>query len=559
MGAVNCRNCHCKKEENEQSELNFEGVNKNNNNGNVITINPNFTPYFKNGKKVLSGEEEIHEEEKNKKDLSKTDDISNTQITQKDIISDDRIKIDINEDFTLRNKENNINEKDNESRDSEPIGKIDLDDDKDLKEQFENINNENNIVIKSERNDNNKLNNNDSLNNDKNVKNDELNLNIENNNIIVNFNENILNNNNDNKNDNILNNNNNENTKNNFVDTNNNDNKNENEKENNEETNFIIINNDQAKIINQNNINEKEKEKDNKKEEDKNIENKAKENKENINEENKIRKEQNIVIQNSKKNSKNSKKTSNTNNIQLQNTENFIIENSIVNHIPNYEIGKINFGIETHEKEILNDEEQKLFEEAQKNLEQFYPPEQKEVKIIEKKLKKISLKEILSQEKLVQIIQDDNTIIYHGELKKLINYEISVTKPQMYSARFCIMNSKVFKYYKSKEQFLKNLKPLCIVPLTQITKINFAKIKKTSKKIDHIILCNKLGIKKHEKDSIFGHMFDDVEARSYLQSPETDESLLIFTCDNEEFMYRWYVLLQYFTEKSKLKNENSEE
>ena len=54
-------------------------------------------------------------------------------------------------------------------------------------------------------------------------------------------------------------------------------------------------------------------------------------------------------------------------------------------------------------------------------------------------------------------------------------------------------------------------------------------------------------------------MFDDVEASSYLQSPETDESLLIFTCDNEEFMYRWYVLLQYFTEKSKLKNEHNEE
>ena len=545
MGAVNCRNCHCKKEENEQSELNFEGINKNNNNDNVITINPNFTPYFKNGKKVLSGEEEI-KEEKNKKDLSKTDDISNTQITQKDIISEDRIKMDIKEDFTLRNKNDNINEIDNESRDSEPIGKIELDDDKDLKEQFESINNENNIVLKSEKDDNNKLNDNDNLNNVKNVKDDELN--IENNNIIYNNKDNILNNNNDNKIENNTNNN---------IDLNNNNNNNI--KGNNEETNFIIINNEQAKLMNQNNINEKEKknENENKKEEDKNNENKIKENKENINEENKIKNEQNIIIQNSKK--KNSKKTSDTNNIQLQNTENFLIENSIVNHIPNYEIGKINFGIETHEKENLNNEEQKLFEEAQKNLEQFYPPEQKEVKIIEKKLKKISLKEILPQEKLRQIIKDDNTIIYHGELKKLINYEISVTKPQMYSARFCIMNSKVFKYYKSKEQFLKNLKPLCIVPLTQITKINFAKIKKTSKKIDHIILCNKLGIKKHDKDSIFGHMFDDVEASSYLQSPETDESLLIFTCDNEEFMYRWYVLLQYFTEKSKLKNEHNEE
>ena len=54
-------------------------------------------------------------------------------------------------------------------------------------------------------------------------------------------------------------------------------------------------------------------------------------------------------------------------------------------------------------------------------------------------------------------------------------------------------------------------------------------------------------------------MFDDVEAKSYLQSPETDESLLIFTCDNEDFMYRWYVLLQYFTEKFKSKIKDNED
>ena len=50
MGAVNCRNCHCKKEEKEQSELNFEGMKKRNNDG-VIKLNPKFTQYFKNGKK----------------------------------------------------------------------------------------------------------------------------------------------------------------------------------------------------------------------------------------------------------------------------------------------------------------------------------------------------------------------------------------------------------------------------------------------------------------------------------------------------------------------------
>ena len=578
MGAVNCRNCHCKKEEKEQSELNFEGMKKRNNDG-VIKLNPKFTQYFKNGKKVISGEEVI-QEETNKKEIT-----NDTQITQKDLNSDERIKIDINENYSFRNKinENNNNNdndtnKNDESNSSELIGQIEIEDDKDLKEQFDNYIKENNKneILKTGKNSNIDLNDDINLNKKENVKEENENdFNIESNNDIL--------------------------------------------KENNEENNFIIINNEQANQQNiQENINENKSEGNNEKKdniteenikEENNIINDNKENnnsngnninnntnkinienkkeEDNINKNNNIENNNNNIInkeknKNNKENNRNEvkkpeKKNENVirkeekitlnpknpnldfNNIKFENTESFQIENSFINHIPNFEIGKIQFGIENKEKEILNDEEQKLFEEAQKNLEQFYPPEQKEVKVIEKKLKKISLKSILPQDKLKQISQDDNTIIYHGELKKLINYEISVTKPQMYSARFCIMNSKVFKYYKSKEQFLKNLKPLCIVPLTQITKINFAKIKKTSKKIDHIILCNKLGIKKKEKDSIFGHMFDDVEAKSYLQSPETDESLLIFTCDNEDFMYRWYVLLQYFTEKFKSKIKDNED
>jgi len=48
------------------NEINFERIRKNNK-MKLITINPNFTNYFKNGKKINSGEEEILEEEKIKK------------------------------------------------------------------------------------------------------------------------------------------------------------------------------------------------------------------------------------------------------------------------------------------------------------------------------------------------------------------------------------------------------------------------------------------------------------------------------------------------------------
>ena len=189
---------------------------------------------------------------------------------------------------------------------------------------------------------------------------------------------------------------------------------------------------------------------------------------------------------------------------------------------------KMQFGIEN--KDELCQEEQQLYEEAQKNLNLFYAPEDNEENILYKKISKIKICSLIPSTKLKST--DANEIIYHGELKKLVNFEINAHKTQLYSSRFCTLNCDTFKYYKSKEQFLRNQRPLCSIPLNQITKINFAKLKKTSKKIDHIIICNRLGIK-----------------RSKENSPETNESLLIFTSEVEESIYRWYVILNYYLQR----------
>jgi hypothetical protein len=239
---------------------------------------------------------------------------------------------------------------------------------------------------------------------------------------------------------------------------------------------------------------------------------------------------------------------------------------SFQRQIPNFAIDKIYFGIETSEKKTFSNTQLQLVEQAENNLKQFYPAEKNEAKLIEKKLKKISLKNLLPSSRLRKLNSvDENTIIFHGELKKLINFEINVSKPQMYSNRFCILYPKCFKYYKSKEQFLKSLKPLCVIPLNQITKVNFAKIKKNQKGIDHIIICNKLGIvsiennnnsneNNKEIEKMFGNEFEN----------ESKESLIIFKNGkddnnnydiNNDFMYKWYVLFQYFVEKNK-ENEN---
>ena len=381
------------------------------------------------------------------------------------------------------------------------------------------------------------------INNDNNFLNDDNNKMEENNQMLKAMKNN--NNNNNNENENNINNNN-ENYSQNNLENNryyNNNNQINNNNNNNNQSNNNLINNNQINNNNNNNNNQ--------------INN----NQINNNFANEINKNFNNDI---KKNSISpiNQSPSQTNYI---NTDNFTtknnksntnqIETSFQKQLSNLNIDKINFGIETKEKENLSYEEKKLFNEAEKNLNKFFPPEKKDLKQIAKKLSKISFKNFIPTEKLNKIsLNDENLIIFHGELNKMINYETNAHKPQMYTSKFCVLYPKYFKYYKSKENFLRNLKPSCVINLNQITKINMAKVRKTSTKIDHIILCNKMGIINKNNENDIGNLID---VNKYLYLPENRESLLIFTSsEGEEVVFKWFMIIQYFVQKNKENNEN---
>ena len=239
-------------------------------------------------------------------------------------------------------------------------------------------------------------------------------------------------------------------------------------------------------------------------------------------------------------------------NNQNKNESSDININSKYKYIYEYDIGNIEFGINIEEEE-LSTGEQKLYEEAQKNLEQFYPPEKYEVNNIQKILQQISLRNILTKEKLINISRNEDTIIFHSELNKLINYEINA-HTKMYSSRFCLLTTNDFRYYKSKAQFLRNLNPICIISIKHILRVNFAKINRTSPTIDHIIICNKRGVFRNNNSNL-GHMFDNVESKSFINCPENNESLLIFSSDDLQIVYKWFLLFQFMIERNK-KNDN---
>ena len=224
------------------------------------------------------------------------------------------------------------------------------------------------------------------------------------------------------------------------------------------------------------------------------------------------------------------------------------------NKVKNFEINKINFGLKNEDKENLNQEQKILYKEAETNLQQFSAPQGAEISKLQTIMSNILLKlnKFFTNINLTSSNDNYKYILLNSVLKKMINYQINAHNTTMYSDRFCVLYPKMLKYYKSREQFLKNLSPICVLPIDQISALNIAKAKKSKNKNYHLIICNKLGIQKDFNNSIFLNVFDSSEINDYISSPDANESLLIFTSDEEKNIFQWYIVIQYLIEISKL-------
>jgi hypothetical protein len=172
----------------------------------------------------------------------------------------------------------------------------------------------------------------------------------------------------------------------------------------------------------------------------------------------------------------------------------------------------------------------------------------------------------------------DNEILFHSELKKLINQEIKSYSSQLYSARFCSITKKEFIYYKSKEQFITMQKPLCSIPLSQISKVSLIKYNPKAKNYDHFFISvnNSYDIDQNsptrvnmdtDNDNVnskrvlleggvssflppqISSSFSKAKRSSFLLNPENNEPLLVFTSDKEDLLNKWVVVINYFINK----------
>ena len=517
MGGLNCKNCRNKKI-NEQTEIQFDTSN-------------------------INGNENNYDEEKNKLAIVNYEDSKNNENpieTKNGKLKS--IKNQFQSQITNEGNETGREERKKSSLTDDKIGKIEINDDKEIKPQLgiieeikiikteeENTNKETNFKTSpnkvNEINSNNKLN--ESKNdNDNNNNNDIKSANDDQNNNIKSMNDN---NNNDIK---IVN----ENQSNKIINDNKSNNIKNTDNDNNNSNKITIENkkNNIKKKINKSNI----------------ITNKSKE--KNLSTEKNIQIDSQNVSPIIASYHGEVSRISKLNQLS-ERIESSQLENSFIQKTINTNLGKIDFGFEENNIENLTKEEKNNFNEAINNLNQFVPPDKKEIKMIEKKLKKIPNIIPLLNTNSEEFLNDENGILFHGELKKLINFEINSKKPKMYSTKFCLLTPKYFKYYKSREQFLRDLNPICTLSLSDISKVNYGKIQINNKVISHFIICNQLGIKKN-KNLFVENILDAIENNNLNFVNQDNESLIAFSNDNEDLVIKWYFLIQYFIEKNKDNN-----
>ena len=197
-------------------------------------------------------------------------------------------------------------------------------------------------------------------------------------------------------------------------------------------------------------------------------------------------------------------------------------------------IRKISFPFD---KNKLNENSGLLHEKIEKILSRFYPCDEKELNNIELYLYNtlIKIKNNLNRN------INENKPILSGKLKKLINFSNYGCKTKKLSERFCVLYNNVFKYYKSEIQFIKGLKPLNIIYLNQIARINMVKLDISSKKLNNIMICNKFAI---EKEEYKYQNFERNEINDIFKD-HSNESIIIFSSDNENNIYNWFAYINF--------------
>ena len=148
--------------------------------------------------------------------------------------------------------------------------------------------------------------------------------------------------------------------------------------------------------------------------------------------------------------------------------------------------------------------------------------------------KNINIFNIISKNKLLKL--NENSILCNSILEKII--KIPEKSKIIYNERFCVLTKKKFSYYKSKESYLNLGKPLLLIDLKNIIKVEQTILDDTSYYFGLICMINDETKKYVDKINTFINAGEN----------NNEEFLLGFRSKNKDLIIKWIVILNYFVE-----------
>lgn len=146
----------------------------------------------------------------------------------------------------------------------------------------------------------------------------------------------------------------------------------------------------------------------------------------------------------------------------------------------------------------------------------------------------INIYSIIPKNKLLKL--NDNSILCNSILEKII--KIPEKKKIVYNERFCVLTKKNFTYYKSKESYLNLAKPLLLIDLKHIIKVEQTILDDTSYYFGLICMINEETKKYVDKINTFINAGENND----------EEFLLGFRSKDKDLIIKWIVILNYFVE-----------
>ena len=155
--------------------------------------------------------------------------------------------------------------------------------------------------------------------------------------------------------------------------------------------------------------------------------------------------------------------------------------------------------------------------------------------------KYINIYNIIPKNKISKL--DDNAIVCNSILEKII--KIPSKNKIVYNERFCVLTKKTFSYYKSKESYLNLSKPLLLIDLKNIKKVEQTILDDSSYYFG--LICNI-----NDDTKMF---IDKINTFINIGENNAEEFLLGFRSKNKDLIIKWIVILNYLVENNHINSQ----